>query len=243
MAKAKIIGVYDNRSTLDALFPGWGFSALLSLENRRILFDTGADVRILSENMRALGIAPKSLDGVFLSHPHCDHVGGLSAILKENTELTLYLTESFPESQKKKILSYGADLFQISGSQELTGGIWTTGEMTFNYRGVQLPEQSLIFRSDKGPVVISGCAHPGIAKILRKATEISGNPPYLALGGFHLASKKPGEIRRVIKDFRKIGVRTLAPCHCTGDRAIRMISDEFGESYRAFRAGDRLAVG
>ncbi|MBE9511692.1 MAG: MBL fold metallo-hydrolase, partial [Bacteroidetes bacterium] len=77
----KITIIYDNTAFLAALKPDWGFSCLADTHNRSILFDTGSNGSILLENMKKLDIDPLSINEVFISHPHFDHIGGLSAFL------------------------------------------------------------------------------------------------------------------------------------------------------------------
>ncbi len=54
MAKDRVLIVYDNRTLGEELTPGWGFSALIELGGRRILFDTGADKIVLEHNAEVL---------------------------------------------------------------------------------------------------------------------------------------------------------------------------------------------
>lgn len=49
---------------------------------KRILMDVGQDSEPLLRNMEILDIDPKSIDMVFLSHCHEDHVGGLIGVLE-----------------------------------------------------------------------------------------------------------------------------------------------------------------
>ena len=75
----KVTIIYDNTSARPELQADWGFSALVEAKGKRILFDTGADGRILLSNMEKLKIDPKEIEDVFISHLHWDHTGGLSA--------------------------------------------------------------------------------------------------------------------------------------------------------------------
>lgn len=242
MSQVRLIDIYDNVSLKRGVIPGWGFSALLSGPGFELLFDTGADVKILKDNMELLEISPKSLDGIFLSHPHCDHVGGLSAILRKNTDLKVYLTDAFPRVIKDKIKDYGAEPVELYEPEEILPNLLSTGEIKCSYRGNDLPEQSLILSTARGPVVISGCAHPGISVIVKKAKEITGESPYLIAGGFHLGSSNPEEVKKIIKEFRSCTVEKLAPTHCTGKGATGMIKEAYGEDYLELGAGKVLEV-
>lgn len=242
MSEVRLTDIYDNVSLKRGIIPGWGFSALLSGPGFELLFDTGADVKILKDNMELLEVSPNSLDGIFLSHPHCDHVGGLSAILRKNPDLKVYLTEAFPGVLKDKIKDYGAKLVELNEPGEILPNVHSTGEIKGDYRGNDLPEQSLIISTGNGPVVVSGCAHPGISVIVKKASEIMAEPPYLVAGGFHLGSSEAGQIRNVIEEFQSQSVEKLAPTHCTGDRATAMMQEAYGDDYLKLGAGQVIEV-
>ena len=84
----KITIVYDNTTTRDDLIADWGFACYVETDGKRILFDTGGDGKILLHNMNNLGIDPREIETVFISHNHFDHIGGLSEILFENPNVT-----------------------------------------------------------------------------------------------------------------------------------------------------------
>ncbi|MBS3787064.1 MBL fold metallo-hydrolase [Candidatus Bipolaricaulota bacterium] len=238
----ELTGVYDNTVEGEGIISGWGFSLLVSTGNENILFDVGADLMVLEQNLSTLDISPSELDGVFLSHPHCDHVGGLSGILTKNSDLTVFLTRSFPSSLKNRVENYGADLVILSEPREIFEGIWSTGEITGSHRGQDLPEQGLVMTSPQGPVIISGCAHPGITKLVRRSKKIVGKPPYLTLGGFHLVAKNEQEVQQVINELRSESVKKLAPTHCTGEKAINLISKGYGKDFVEFGAGTEIVI-
>lgn len=74
----RITVVCDNETRKKGLRAGWGFSALIESEGARpILFDTGADSPTLLHNMKELGIDPKNIGIIVISHAHGDHTGGL----------------------------------------------------------------------------------------------------------------------------------------------------------------------
>lgn len=84
--------LYDNYEHDKRLRMGFGFSCLVKLEDKNILFDTGGDSPTLLNNMEKLKIDPKEIDIVVLSHIHGDHVGRLSGILETNPNVTIYVS-------------------------------------------------------------------------------------------------------------------------------------------------------
>ena len=53
----------------------------------------------------------------------------------------------------------------------------------------------------------------------------------LVLGGFHLGGTSQRRVKATIAGFRQLGVQRVAPCHCTGDRAIQVFAEEYGDDF------------
>ncbi len=227
--------IYDNRTARDDLYPGWGFSALIELGGRRILFDTGADRIVLEHNAAALGIDLKRTDGLFLSHEHCDHIGAISSALHKG--LTVVHPASFSRGFRKRIEDAKLAAVPVTASIEFLPGLRSTGEL-----GTEIVEQSLLIEGTDGPILITGCAHPGIVRIARVATALAGRPLSLVVGGFHLGAKKEAEVRGIAAALRGLGVARVGPCHCTGGRAIVILAEEFADQFVDVRAGTRIPV-
>lgn len=92
-------------------------------------------------------------------------------------------------------------------------------------------EQSLIINTEKGLVIITGCAHPGIVRIIEKAKELTGKEVYLVMGGFHLSGASERTIAKITKSFKENGVEKVAPSHCSGDKAREIFRKEYGEDF------------
>ncbi|MCK4428210.1 MAG: MBL fold metallo-hydrolase, partial [candidate division Zixibacteria bacterium] len=96
--------------------------------------------------------------------------------------------------------------------------------------------------TEKGLVVITGCAHPGIVEILREAKKITNEDIYLVLGGFHLGGVGDSKLRDIIKSFRELGVKKAAPCHCSGDRTRELFKEEYGDDFIANGVGKIIEI-
>lgn len=217
--------VYDNNAYDPRLKTAWGFSCLVEMGETTILFDTGGDGATLLGNMATLGIDRQGIDIVVLSHIHGDHTGGLGALLGTGVRPTVYMPRSFPAGFKADVRSL-TTLEEVVGPVEILPGVYTTGEM-----GSGIVEQALAVETSEGLVIITGCAHPGVVEMVRRARQVSEAEVYLVLGGFHLGGASQQRIERIIADFRALGVRRVAPCHCTGDKAIRAFADAFGPGF------------
>lgn len=230
----RIAVVYDNNAYDPRLQTAWGFAGLIERGDTTILFDTGGDGAMLLSNMAALDLDPRDVDIVVLSHIHGDHTGGLGRLLATDVRPTVYVPRSFPASFKAQVRA-NTDLVEVHEAVEIADGVYTTGEM-----GRGIIEQGLVLRTPKGLVVITGCAHPGIAEMVRQAKAVGGDEVYLVLGGFHLGSASEARIKDIIADFRRLGVQKVAPCHCTGDKAIGLFREAYGEDFIQNGAGKVL---
>ncbi|MBN1151214.1 MBL fold metallo-hydrolase, partial [candidate division WOR-3 bacterium] len=139
--------LYDNYTIRDDLISDHGFSCLLRAHGKTILFDTGADGTILLSNMKILGVDPLSVDEVFISHPHFDHIGGLSGFLNENNNVDVWVPFSFRGVRRAK------KVVHIKDPMVLSENFFSTGELG----GI---EQSLAVKTEKGISLVVGCSHP-----------------------------------------------------------------------------------
>jgi len=99
-------------------------------------------------------------------------------------------------------------------------------------------ELGLAINTEKGLVVISGCAHPGIVSMVKKAINISGvNKVYAVIGGFHLIEADDERVISTIKALKKLGVKKIYTGHCTGFKAENMFIKEFKENFDRLHAG------
>jgi 7,8-dihydropterin-6-yl-methyl-4-(beta-D-ribofuranosyl)aminobenzene 5'-phosphate synthase len=215
--------VYDNNAYDPALRTSWGFSCWVETDEATVLFDSGGDGATLIHNLKGLGLDPQEIDAVVLSHAHGDHTGGLGAVLATGVRPTVYVPASFSESFKKDVRAR-TKLVEVSESMVVAPGIHTTGEVKSN-----VVEQALAVETDEGLVVVTGCAHPGIVDMVHCAKEVADGEVILVMGGFHLGGASQGRIERIIGDLRGLGVKRVAPCHCTGDKARQAFVDAFGD--------------
>jgi len=222
----------DNNQYKEVLETAWGFSCLITGTEQTILFDTGPDGRLLLDNMAKLAVEPESIDTVFLSHIHGDHTGGLHGFLERNSDVTIYLPKSFPKSFKSGAEAKGAQIIEIEQPLKVCENVYSTGQL-----GKLIKEQSLIMRTEKGLIVITGCAHPGIVKIIDAAMELLKQDVFLVMGGFHLEWMGKGKIEKIISAFKELNVRYVGPCHCSGDKARALFERHFGPEYKYINIG------
>jgi 7,8-dihydropterin-6-yl-methyl-4-(beta-D-ribofuranosyl)aminobenzene 5'-phosphate synthase len=184
----KVTIVYDNTVSRADLKADWGFSCLVESQNTpKILFDTGANGRILLSNIEKLRIDPLEIEEVFISHLHFDHTGGLDEFLKINPKVKkIYLPSSI--GLENEIV--------LKRPQKIHENVFSTGEL----EGI---EQSMGIIAEKGIILIVGCSHPYMGNILGKAKQF--DKIYAVIGGMHGFSN--------FELFRDLEL--ICPTHCT----------------------------
>ncbi len=233
----KLTVVYDNNPYDARLQTRWGFSCYVKGPEKTILFDVGGDGSVLLSNMQQLRIDPKTVNAVVLSHIHHDHIGGLSDFLKVNPRVTVFMPQSLPESVKEKVRLAGAKWVGVHEPMRICKSVCSTGEL-----GGFIREQSLIVETCKGSVLITGCAHPGIVEIVKRAKEQVSAEVYLVLGGFHLCWMNLSEVKTIISGVKKEGVKKVGPSHCSGDLARKQFEKVYGKDFILVGAGRTITI-
>lgn len=222
----RITTLYDNYQHDEKLRTNWGFSCLVELDDTVVLFDTGGDSPTLLYNIDELGIDLKRVQALVLSHDHGDHTGGVEGVLKRYPGLKVYVCDSFSPRTKREVTGGGGEPIDVTGPVEIAPGIHSTGEL-----GATIREQSLVVDTGNGIVVITGCAHPGVVSIVRKAKQLAEGDVLLVMGGFHLMGTPGPVVERAVADLKDLGVRKVSPSHCTGDAAIALFREAYGDDF------------
>lgn len=229
--------VYDNTAYDPGLTSDWGFAAWIEYGGHTLLFDTGGQGHVLLDNLAKLGLDPQQIEIVVLSHSHGDHTGGLPDLLDTGIRPTVYVPAAFVRSYKDTIQAQ-TELVEVKDPVEILPGLHSTGQLLRS-----VVEQGLVVETADGMVVITGCAHPGVLRMVKRATEIVDSEIALVVGGFHMGDYTQRQIEDTIAGFRELGVRWVTPTHCTGDRAQAAFRETYGEDYIEGGVGKTFAIG
>jgi 7,8-dihydropterin-6-yl-methyl-4-(beta-D-ribofuranosyl)aminobenzene 5'-phosphate synthase len=218
--------IYDNYLVTESLQTAWGFACLIQGAEKTILFDTGGDGAVLLANMAKLGIDPQTIDLVVLSHQHWDHIGGVYHFLNKNNRVNVYVPHSFSAHFKDDLKRYRVEIVEVQSETKICENVYSSGDLEGRIR-----EQAVLLHTDRGMIIITGCAHPGIVKIIQHARAVLPEDILLVMGGFHLMNDREETIMDVVSEFKAMGVRYVAASHCTGDRARQIFAREYQQYF------------
>ena len=60
-----------------------GNAVLVQAGNTRILIDAGFSTRVMSKRLASIGVDPRSIEAVIVTHEHVDHAKGAAAGAKK----------------------------------------------------------------------------------------------------------------------------------------------------------------
>jgi len=239
--KLKITVLINNIGKNQVLRNSWGLSFFIQIPGFTVLFDTGDNQRILYGNMKEIGFSPDIIDAIFISHPHWDHTNGLELFSKSGLKNIPVYVPSSAEKQISNTTNLN-NIIPVSNYREIYKNVYSTGEIIGNYRGSHIPEQGLIFNTMDGLILLVGCSHPGIDKIVEVTRNVPGNDRniYLVAGGFHLSAFEFKKIKRIVEKLIDMKVERIAPSHCTGTYAIKVFKKYWSERFIELYLGDNF---
>lgn len=274
----EVLPLIDWHTSNDQLMGEPGVSYLIKTDQTTILFDVGlnskqSDPSPLLHNMKHLGVAIDVIDVIVISHNHRDHVGG-----RMWSEL---MTFSFGNEQidlgLKKVLtpipmSYpGLSPICTENPTKISSGVTTTGIIAnqFFFLGLTSEQAIAVNVLGKGIVLIVGCGHQTLGKLLERTEALFDTPVYGIIGGLHYpitgsrmtiygvevqkyfgTGKTPWEpmtlqdVRNNIDLLKKLKPGIVAfSAHDSCDVSIEEFRKTFGASYRDVKVGEPIVVG
>lgn len=140
---------------------------------------------------------------------------------------------------------WNADADWVSATKEIAPGVFvipTTGVMLGDFwkypphedqpELTGIPELSLALKTSKGLVLIVGCSHSRVEEIVVETKRRLNANVELVAGGLHLIPYSAEYITALAGKLKNdLGVKRIAPAHCTGVRAMQILKMLFGEGY------------
>lgn len=270
-APPRIAVLYDAFGDDAAMEKDWGFAALIEVDGRRILFDTGNDAAVFARNVAAKGVDLSTIDSVVLSHRHADHMAGLATVLAANPDITIHAPQegfgifgsSLPSTFYRKDPSLparmryydgsppetmtfgsawpGATFKPLSETTEIAPGVWAIATVSDAPGTRELRELSLAIRTDQGLLLVVGCSHPGLPVIVAEAAKIDPHL-HLVIGGFHYVNADDAAIQTLVAALAPYRIDYIAPGHCTGEATFAALQTAFGARYLYAGVGAELVL-
>jgi len=257
----------------DGLTGESGVSYLIKIDEATILFDLGVnekdeDPSPLLRNMKRLGIKPEDIDVIVISHNHGDHIGGNKWEEKNTFSLTSsqLSLKQMPVYTPVEMTYPGLAPVYSPLPLKIAKGVATIGVIHNPIFVTDIEEQALAINvENKGIVIISGCGHQSIEKILQRTQLLFDLPLYGVLGGLHfpmeegrnitwiykyfVVGKLPWE-RLNIKDIEKncellkaAGVKLVGlSAHDSSDKSISIFRQEFPNSFVDIKVGEKISL-
>lgn len=251
-----------------------GVSYLVTVDGKRILFDLGLNKgrehpSPLLRNMEALGVSVADLDAVFISHIHLDHVGGVEEMRQRTFALSAQPVDmgGIPAYAPAPMSHPSARVEVVSEPRKLAEGVASTGPLT---RAIWLMgpvvEQSLLVNVEgKGVVMIVGCGHPSLERLLERAQAVTGAPLHGVIGGLHfpVTGSRVGKggqnilgngklpWQRITRREAQEAVAQLAAldlglvalsAHDSCDWTLGVFAETLGERCRTVKVGEEIVV-
>ena len=188
----------------------------------------------LPEEMRYFGAASDNLDITLEQSGRFWNAN--VTFIKENEEIhegiSLIATRS-------PYLGYGSKYPSVD---EMKGfGDTNTKQNSKEIKFVGLPELSLSLSTGAGEVLVVGCSHSSVQKIIQETKKYKNQPIELVYGGYHMLPYNRLEINKITAQLKnELEVKKIAPAHCTGHLAFKILKDNYKENYIFAGLGERI---
>ncbi len=255
-----------------------GVSYLVQADDTRILFDVGYNranehPSPLLRNMKELGVDLKDINYVVISHLHSDHIGGgvpmrqrTFRLLREDTDLShIVALTPVPMHHVTAQVKLIDEPFVVAPGIASQG---TIARALFLF-GLTLEQALIVNVAGKGLVIIAGCGHQGLHRIIERAEQTISGPLYGIVGGLHYpvvssrinilgiiplqrllgTGKLPWkpvtrlEVQQSINYLKTKKLRLVSlSAHDSCDWTLQAFRDAFGEAYQELRVGQPIVV-
>ncbi|MGA2517110.1 MAG: MBL fold metallo-hydrolase [Thermodesulfobacteriota bacterium] len=191
------------------------------------------------------------------AHPHV-FLDRIVVFKEEGREIKRFIGIHY---KKSYLESLGAQFVFNTDFNEVEKGLFLTGEVprqtNFEKRDPRLfsemdgsmtqdlflDDQSLALDTEKGLILILGCAHAGMINIVNHVMHKTGKQKFYAIvGGTHLDFLTPEQLEESIKSLKRMEIGKIGVSHCTGMKAAFRLHQEFGDRFFYGCVGSVLEV-
>ena len=263
-----ITPLVDARTAGEELAGEAGVSYLVEAGDTRVLFDLGLNAgkespSPLQRNAKALDVDLDTVDAVVISHGHQDHVGGLKAQVAHSFALPSeeLVAQGVPIYVPEPLQHPASHVRVVDGPQIVAPGVATIGPISRALFLLGLtPEQALAVNlPGKGIVLIVGCGHQGVSRIVERAEALFEEPLYGLVGGLHFpitglrlqriagADRPPwkppskDDVLEASRHLREKGLKriVLSP-HDSCDWALDAFHEAWGSAFDVVTVGQQI---
>ena len=277
----EILPLVDWHTSREDLKVEAGVSYLVKTDEASILFDVGlnreqSDPSPLLHNMKQLGITVNDFDTIVVSHNHGDHVGGGKWSKKKTFSLTNVQIDLGDKTVYTPVpMTYpGLKPIHSKTPRNIAKGVATIGTIS---NSIWLPdkgeplehEQALAVNIEgRGIVIIVGCGHQTLFKILKRTESLFDEPVYGLVGGLHLpveggpyeimgmaphkyfgTGKLPwqpittSELEENIELLKKRNLKVVALSpHDSSKVSLEALRNAFPNAYKDVKVGEKIIV-
>lgn len=239
----KLKVLVDNNTFIDMYYLGEpAVSYYIEDNDNKILFDTGYS-NVFIENAKKMNIDLDEINKIVISHGHNDHTRGLMYLTNENRNIELIShpnTFNHKEIDKEDIgsplsikelekiykLNLTKEPIKISENITYLGEIPQTNDFEIREQigyckinnkiidDYNVDDSAIVYKSNKGLFIITGCSHSGICNIIEYAKKVCNcNKIYGVIGGFHLFEINE-RLEKTINYLKENDIELIYPCHC-----------------------------
>lgn len=254
-SRLEILPLYEEAGDQSVFKTGHGLAYLIKTDSATILMDVGnnpteSDVTPLSSNMRALGVSWDQIDAVVFSHFHPDHVGGVEAWKAGRVSLGMEDgdLDGKPVYAPSDFDFPGAVPILLPNPSVLSQGVATIGTIEYGetypvslYKASGAEQVLAINVDGQGIVLIVGCGHPTVERIVARAEALFELPVVGIVGGLHYEGFSFDDVQPHIQFLasRDLSLVALSP-HDSSPAALHAFQSAFTDHYYTLQVGESI---
>ncbi len=247
------LSILCNDKSKERYFSEHGFSVLIEKDSYKLIFDTGI-TNVFLKNLEKLGKNINEINDIVISHGHYDHLGGVRELGQFDKTFKIWVKQGIfiPKYSQGRLIGVKTEnisknlnfKFIKEDFLEILPNIFLFGPspMINNFESIndifyiksekgdekdKFKEEINLIIDEEDLIIITGCAHRGIANIINHAISLFKKDIKVVLGGFHLYIASKEKLENIVKYFNNVKIKTLIPCHCTGEKSIMFFKEKF----------------